>query len=401
MLEVAAALEIVLQHARPLTPEPFPLDSQSLGQVLAAPIQSDIDSPPYTKALMDGYAVRANECTTPNTVLTVIEEIAAGQMPTKKVEAGQASRIMTGAPLPDGADAVVPHEKTTLAGTQVTLQTAPRVGEHILERGREMQRGETVLTPGTILRAQEYGLLATVGHTSVSAYPLPKVGVISTGDEIVEPDQRPGPGQIRNSNGPMLLAAAVFAGGLAQYFGRASDTRAELTALVREAFDEADIVILSGGVSAGKFDFVPEVLAELGVTTHFHKILMKPGKPLLFGTNQEKLVFGLPGNPVSSFVCFHLFIRPAIRKLRGETDWGPTFVPMPLACDFTTDNNRPTYGPAKLELTEQGISIRPLAWFGSADLRGLCGCDALVSVPAGRVSYQAGQTIPALLLNLA
>lgn len=401
MLDVAAALQVVLNHARVLPPEPFALSSQSLGQVLATAVTSDLDSPPFTKALMDGYAVRAADVAQPNTTLAVVEEVAAGYLPTREVGQGQAIRIMTGAPLPTGADAVVPHERTTLAGQHVTIQSTAQPGEFVLPQGREMHTGETVLQPGAILQAQEYGLLATVGKTSVQAYPMPRMGVIATGDELVEPARKPKPGQIRNSNGPMLMAASALAGGLPQYLGLASDRRDHLVSLVKEGLEIADIVLLTGGVSAGKYDFVPEVLTELGVTTHFHKILMKPGRPILFGTNHDTLIFGLPGNPVSAFVCFHLFVRPAIRRLRGESQTGPTFIPLPLASDFATDNNRPTYGPATLELTEAGLRVRPQAWFGSADLRSLCGCNALIRVPAGSVAHKAGEPIPTLLLNLA
>ena len=399
MLEVAEALNLVLDRARPLAPIATDLSPAALGHVLAEPVLSDINSPPFTKSLMDGYAVRSADCASPGATLQVIEEVAAGKIPTLTVGRGQATRVMTGAPIPEGADAIVMHERTELTADRVTIRQSVTVGAYVLPRGREMNAGDVVLAAGAVLGPQEFGLLAAVGRTKVSAYPCPRLALISTGDELVEACTYPAAGQIRNSNGPMLLAQAARAGALPHYAGLARDDRSVLLDLARRAFDSADIVVLSGGVSAGKFDYVPGVLEELGVTPRFHKINLKPGRPLLFGTRGDTLVFGLPGNPVSSFVCFELFVRPAVRKLRGYADAAPAFVPVPLTSDFATTNDRPTYGPARLERSAEGLRVRPQGWFGSADLRGLAGADALVRVPAGASSYKAGEAIPTLFLN--
>lgn len=396
MLEVAAALEIVLGRAAPLPTEIVPLH-QAAGRVSAESVASDIDSPPYTKALMDGYAIRSAD-TGPGTTLAVIEEVAAGRMPTRAVGPGDATRIMTGAPIPDGADAVIPHEETEAAGNAVRLRRAAKVGESILPRGREMKAGEVVVPVGTRLTPQAIGLLAAVGRTTVTGYRVPRLAILATGDELVEADQRPGPGQIRNSNGPMLSALASRAGATAEYFGIGPDERDGLRRLVARGLDSADVLVLAGGVSAGKFDLVPEVLKELGVTAHFHKIRLKPGKPLLFGSRESTLVFGLPGNPVSSFVGFELFVRPALRKMMGDAIPGPILVPVPLAAPLTARNDRPTYAPARLE-TAHGFRVRPGNWFGSADLRGLLTADALVSISAGNVELAAGEPLPTLLLS--
>jgi molybdopterin molybdotransferase len=395
MIEVPAALEIVLGRAAGLPTEPVQL-SAALGRFLAEPVESDTDSPPYTKALMDGYAVRSADCGGPTT-LAVIEEVAAGRVPTRSVGVGEATRIMTGAPIPAGADAVIPHEETEAAGNTVRIRRAVPTGEWVLPRGREMRAGEVVVPAGTRLTPQAIGLLAAVGRTTVRVHRTPRVAVLATGDELVEAGEKAGPGQIRNSNGPMLCALATRAGAKVEYHGIGRDDRAALTGLVARGLELADVLLLAGGVSAGKFDLVPDVLKELGVTAHFHKVRLKPGKPLLFGSRGDRLVFGLPGNPVSSFVGFELFVRPALRKMMGDHDPGPTFVPVPLAAAFSAKNDRPTYAPARLEATD-GLRVRLADWFGSADLRGLLMADALVSLPAGPVEYAAGETIPTLVI---
>lgn len=398
MLSVAEALAIVLQHARPLSPETCPLTPAALGLVLAEDVASDLDMPPHDKAMMDGCAVRSADLPDGRGVLQVVEEITAGQTPRLPLGEGQASRIMTGAPLPDGADAVVMVERTqTLEGGRVAVEDRPpQTGQNILYRGREMRRGERVLAAGALLRPQEFGLLATVGRTEVRVVPAPRVAILSTGDEVVEAPQKPGPGQIRNGNGPMLVALTARAGGVPNYLGIARDRVEDLRPHVAEGL-RANVLVLSGGVSAGKLDLVPGVLQEAGITAHFHKVEMKPGKPVLFGTTPEgTLVFGLPGNPVSALVCFELFVRPAIRRLRGHEDPGPRLVPARLVEDFAYRTDRPTYHPAVLEATPEGWQVDAVPWFGSPDLRGLADANAFVLFPAGDRRHRAGQMFDVL-----
>ncbi len=405
MLSVAEALAVVLQHARPLPPRSVALSASAVGLVLAEDVASDMDMPPYDKALMDGYAVRSADLVDGKATLAVIEEITAGRTPTRTVESGQAARIMTGAPLPAGADAVVPWERTELLTVLGTRHQPVRIkedrpvvpGQNVMPLGREMRRGEVVVSRGSVLRPQEFGVLATVGRTTVHAHPAPEVAILSTGDEVVDASRRPGPGQIRNGNGPMLLAQVVRAGAVPKPHGIAPDTLDGLRPLVREGL-RSDVLILSGGVSAGKLDLVPGVLKDEGVVAHFHKVEMKPGKPVLFGTCEPgpRLVFGLPGNPVSALVCFELFVRLALRRLGGHEPPGPNMVEAELAEDFPYRTDRPTYHPARLQATAEGWRVRPVPWFGSPDLRGLVAANAFVVLPPGDHRHRAGERFPVL-----
>ncbi|MGL4553528.1 MAG: molybdopterin molybdotransferase MoeA [Gemmataceae bacterium] len=389
MLDVTEARRIILSFAQTL-PAAATAAASALGRVLAEAVASDLDMPPFDKALMDGYAVRSADAGE----RVVIEEVGAGRTPTKPVGVGQATRIMTGAPLPDGADAVVPHEKTTLAGERVTLHVTPRAEQNILRRASEYAVGKVVLSPGTVLRPQEIGVLASVGRAEVRAVPPPRVAVIATGDELVEPPALPGPGQLRNSNAPMLVAQALGAGAAPENLGIARDGLDSLVPLIESGLRH-DVVLLSGGVSAGKRDLVPEALAAMGVTAHFHKVSMKPGKPLLFGTRGATLVFGLPGNPVSSFVCFELFVRPALRRLAGHAELDLPRLDAALAADFAHDSDRPTFHPARLD----GTAVRPTPWLGSADLSCLLAANALMELPAGARRYARGDAVSTLILG--
>ncbi len=416
MLSVAEAQELILQYVRPLPPEATCLTPSSLGLVLAENVISDLDSPPFDKALMDGYAVRATDLKEGHATLEVVEEVPAGHAPERSIASGRTIRIMTGAPIPGGADAVVKVELSKeVEANRVVLKDQPRPGQNILPRGQEMTRGEVVVRAGCRLRPQEFGVLAAVGRTSVLVHPAPAVAILCTGDEIVEPHIVPGPAQIRNSNGPMLLAQVCRAGGIPRFLGIARDQEEHLRSRITEGL-QSHVLILSGGVSAGKRDLVPATLAQLGVQAIFHTVEMKPGKPMFFGVaaantaycvrgsaNKDgygTLVFGLPGNPVSSLVCFELFVRPAIGRLLGRDEPGPCIVKAVLEEDFPYRSDRPTYHPARLGAGETGgrtfWRVRPVAWSGSADLRGLLPANAFVLFPPGDQVHKAGQAFAVL-----
>lgn len=414
MLSVAEAQAIVLEHAAPPPPAVVPLAETALGLVLAEDVASDMDMPPYDKALMDGYAVRSADLSQGHGVLTITEEITAGRMPTLPVRPGQAARIMTGAPLPEGADAVVMVERTRLLeDDHVQIDDKPpHPGQNVLRQASEMRRGDTVLSRGTVLRPQEIGVLATVGRTSIQVFPRPQVAILATGDELVEAGRLPAPGQIRNGNSPMLTAQVCRAGGVPRNLGIAPDEMPTLKALIAEGL-RSSMLVLSGGVSAGKLDLVPAALQDLGVKAHVHKIAMKPGKPILFGTKivsplpggegpgrrGQTLVFGLPGNPVSALVCFELFVRPAIRRLAGHAEPGPFLRPARLMQDFAYRSDRPTYHPARLELQDGSWLVQPVAWLGSADLRSVTRANTFVLLPQGEHVHKAGTVFPVLLTD--
>jgi molybdopterin molybdotransferase len=303
--------------------------------------------------------------------------------------------------MPRGADAVVMVEQTQTSAQRVRIaQPSVRVGQNIMRRATSLERGQTVLQAGKLLRPCEIGLLAEVGRKVVEVIPMPRVGVLGTGNELVEHAESPAAGQIRNSNGPMLAALAESAGALPTDLGIARDNPEDLERLIGTALATQQVVVISGGVSAGVLDLVPGTLAVLGVEQVFHKVSLKPGKPLWFGekrraTGQSVLVFGLPGNPVSSLVCFELFVRPAIQKMRGLAPTGLKRVSARLDSDHQQRGDRPTYWPAVLE----GEKVKPLSWKGSGDLRTLTDANCLAFFPAGEKLWSAGEGVEAILLE--
>lgn len=415
MLPIEAAFAAVMAECRSLPPQRRPLDA-ALHHVLAETISADRDSPPFDKALVDGYAIRATELSTPGATFAIGEEIPAGRVPSRVLAPGEAALIMTGAPLPAGADAVVMIEQTRREpdGNRVRMiETAARPGQNRMERGQEMRRGDVVLRPATLLTPPRIGLLATVGQVRPLVVPMPRVHILATGDEIVDPAATPGPGQIRNSNAAMLQAFVTRAlPGAASDAGQVrSSTAPDQRERLRDALAiglEADVLLITGGVSAGNRDLVPETLAALGVTTIFHKVRLKPGKPLLFGVGPARsadgrpgcLVFGLPGNPVSAIVGFLIFVKPALDRLRGldpdscrrDPFDRPRF---PLLAPFTQRGDRVTYHPARLVAGRDGRqAVETLRWSGSADLRALADADGFALFEAGDHDYPGGTPVP-------
>lgn len=402
MLTVDEALDRILNEVSPLSPVSVPLHD-ALGQVLAADVVSDADSPPFDKSMMDGYAVRTADVSEPSAALRVIEELTAGRVAEHPVGPGEAIRIMTGAPIPDGADAVVRIEDTESgdAPDRVRILTAlPRPGVNIICRGMAMKAGETVLSRGAVLRAPQLGALAELGRTLVSVYPPPLMGVLATGDEIVPLGHDVGPGQIRNSNESMLLAQAAQFGCHRFPLGIARDHASHLQRKVNVGL-ACDVLCLSGGVSAGKLDLVPQALQLAGVREVFHKVRIKPGKPVWFGVldaerasdGRTHYIFGLPGNPVSSMVCCELFVQTAVRRLRGLEPARPVPLTAELACEHHHQDDRPTYFPSRLVYKGQRLRVTPIDWKGSADLRSTVDANAMTLFPAGERNYTAGDTV--------
>jgi len=413
MLTVAEALTAVRSHARPLPPRPARL-GDALGLVLAGDVVADLDLPPFDKALVDGFAVRSTDAAGPSR-LRVVAEILAGQSPSRPIGPGEAAAIMTGAPLPPGADAVVMVERTARPGPDLVAFDGPVApGQNRLVRGRELRAGEVVVPRGAVLDPARLGVLASVGATRVLVRPRPVVAVAATGDELVPVDQVPGPGQIRNSNSILLAALAEESGATAATIPILAD-RVEVlrdafaTALDRGAdpAGRADVLLVSGGVSAGRRDLVPEALGAIGVRCVFHKVRVKPGKPLWFGVGPDReggppaLVFGLPGNPVSGLVGFLLFVRPALAVLAGPGPGAETGMTVPLAADYRHADDRDTYRPARLVGPVEGgeFLVDPLPWSGSSDLRAAASGDGFAIFPAGERIYREGDRIGFLPLR--
>ncbi len=405
MLTVEEALRAVLEEALRLPAESVSLDA-ALRCVLAEDVAADIDLPPFDKSLVDGYAVRSGDLSGPDRRLRVGETITAGQVPSRPLGPREAAVIMTGSPVPPGCDAVVMHERTRPDGdgdgASVRVEEPEvRAGQNILARGREIRAGEVILAAGTVLGPAHLGVLASVGRTPVRVV-RPRIAVASTGDELVDPERTPGPGQIRNSNAIMLRALAVEEGARAESLPTAPDEPVELRRILQGGL-EFDVLIVTGGVSAGQRDLVPAALAELGVRRIFHKVQLKPGKPLWFGVGPTRagrpgtMVFGLPGNPVSSLVVFLLFVRPALARMAGRPGPIPATVPARLTSGFRHRGDRPTYHPARLAAEpgdgSQAPAIETLVWHGSADLRTAAAADGFAVFPAGDRDYSPGETV--------
>ncbi|MFQ5667838.1 MAG: gephyrin-like molybdotransferase Glp [Candidatus Binatia bacterium] len=319
MISVHRALELILSEVPRLGVEYVPVP-QTLGRVLAAGVQASRDVPPFRNAAMDGYAVRAADVATASAetpvVLRILEVIGAGVVPSQRVRVGAATKIMTGSPMPEGADAVVRVEDTEERDGHVRILAPVAAGTAVRRPGEDVRAGDTVLAPGRALRAADIGLLASLGLAVVPVRRRPVVAILATGDELVELGQSLGPGQIVNSNAYALAAAVQEAGGLPQLQGIVRDTPEATRRAFRDAFG-SDLVLSTGGVSMGTFDLVRRSLSDLGVTERFWKVAQKPGKPLSFGVRHGTPVFGLPGNPVSCLVCFYVYVRPALRALCG------------------------------------------------------------------------------------
>ncbi len=401
MLEVSAALDLILQQTAPLAAQRLPV-AKTLGQVLAEDVAADVDSPPHDKAMMDGVAVAAGDLGQADAELQVLETITAGDTPQTALEPGACVRIMTGAPIPPGTAAVVMREQVAeLPNGRVRVAlTNTTAGKHIMRRGASMHCGEVILPRGTCLRPLEVGLLSEVGRAQVMVVGRPQVAVLATGNELVPADEQPSPGMIRNTNGPMLLAAATAAGAAPHDLGIGRDDREQLAERIAEGL-QRDILLLSGGVSAGVLDLVPGVLQQLGVRQVFHKVRLKPGKPLWFGVSQhaegQTLVFGLPGNPVSALVCFRLFVQPALQRLAGQAvaSESKPLEMLRLSEPYEHSSERSVYWPAR----RRGTMVELLAWHGSADLRHFSAADCLAVLPAGERRYSQGELVEVLDLG--
>jgi molybdopterin molybdotransferase len=398
MIPVEEALEIVLREAPALSHEDVALDD-ALSRVLAGDVASDSDLPPFDRAAMDGYALRAADVVSAPAALDVVGEVRAGQWPDLTVGPGQAVRIMTGAPVPPGADAVQQVEKTQpLDEFRVTILSAVAQGANVAPRGSEVRAGDVVLARGRVIDPAAIAVLASAGRARVRVARRPVVALLVTGDEIVEVSATPAPGQIRNSNGPAVAAQARLAGATVRLLGVAPDRQDAIAEALRAGL-AADVLVVSGGVSAGDYDLVEPALLELGATFLFTKVAVKPGAPLVFGRRGATLVFGLPGNPVSAQVTFDLFVRPALLKMQGATVLSRPRVTVELLAAVKNRSGRKSHVPARVRFEGGRLVARPVRSMGSGDLAAHARANALVVIEADRPQAVVGETAEAVLLG--
>ncbi len=395
---------------------------EALGRVLAERIFADRDYPPFDRSTRDGFAVRAADITAPGCTLEVISEIKAGDEFAETVGAHQCVEIMTGAGLPAGADAVVMVEHTRPCSSatvpprqarsrgvgdsgavlrqdrRVLIERPVERGQNIVPRGTEARAEQAVLEPGTRLGYAEVALAAQVGRSRVDVFRRPRLAVISTGDEVVSIESKPGPFHIRNSNGVSVAAQAAMAGAEPFSLGNVPDRMVELRSAIERGL-EADILVLSGGVSMGKYDLVEQVLHELGTEVFFDAVAIRPGRPAVFGVSRGKLVFGLPGNPVSTMVTFELFVLPAIDLLGGAKPRPLPLFRAKLAAPVVQKAPLTHFLPARVSWAAGEALVEELPWQGSGDLVALAQANCFLVVPRTKLKLSAGEWIEVLPLR--
>ena len=399
MIKFEEAYKIVSEAGVILNTKKVTLNN-SLGFVLAEDVKSDMNMPPFDKSAMDGYACKevdmANE-------LEVVEIIPAGKIPEKTIGKNQCAKIMTGSMIPKGADCVIIVEDTEDISNNIIRYTKPvpeinacqvetgnKPNVNICYLGEDIQTGNTVLEKGTLIKAQHIAVMASVGCTKVLVYRKPKVAVLPTGDEIVEPHIKPDISQIRNSNGSQLVAQLKAMGIEANYFGIARDTESATMELIKKAYEENDVILLTGGVSMGDFDLVPAILKNLKFELLFESVAVQPGKPTVFGKKGNKYCFGLPGNPVSSFVQFELLTKPLLYLLMGQ-NYTPLNLKLPLSKDFKRKKAaRLSWMPAVFN--DDG-TILPVEYHGSAHINGLGVAQAIMAIPIGVTELKKGDLV--------
>jgi molybdopterin molybdotransferase len=363
---------------------------QALGRVISENVPADRDYPPFTRSARDGFAVRAADL--PGE-LAIIGEVRAGQMFEGSLGAGEAVEIMTGAPLPEGADAVVMIEHTQIEGRRVRIERTQQRGDNISGRGTDAAEGAVVLEAGRRLGFAEIALLATVGRDCVQVFRKPRVAILPTGDEIVEASERPGPSQIRNSNAWSLAAQVIRAGGTPEIMPIARDNYESTSSLIERGL-EADLLLLSGGVSAGKYDIVEKVLAGMGAQFYFDRVKIQPGQPLVFGSVRGKQFFGLPGNPASTMITFEVFARAAVELLEGAQEAPLPLLRARLSREFHHKPGLTRFLPATL--SADGSTVTPEPWSGSGDVPALARANAFLVAEMDRESWAEGEDVRVL-----
>lgn len=397
LLPVSEARRIILEHVQPLGTEERRFEDAQ-GYVLAEDVRAREPMPPFPASAKDGFAVIADDTTEWR---RIVGDQFAGYDANLRVEYGTAARITTGAPVPQGANAVIMVEFSEVQGDRVRFTRRVEPGADIRPVGQDIAQGQVVLPAGTRLGPAELGLLATVGATRITVWKRPRIGVMSTGDELVEPDETPGPGQIRDANRFSLMAAIRETGAEALDLGLAPDTADALEAFIREGLRVCDAIVTSGGVSMGELDLVKPLLERMG-TVHFGRVSVKPGKPVTFATVDGKPFFAMPGFPVSSLVAFEIFARPALLRMAGwplDAVERPR-VPVVLDHDIRHGAARTEYQRAivRFDRTDGRFHATTTGFQGSGRLLSMVGANALLELPEGRGDFHAGESVDALLI---
>jgi molybdopterin molybdotransferase len=395
MLSVEEAQREILGRVRVLTSERVDVLA-ALGRVLAEPIRSTRRIPPWPNSSMDGYAVRAADAR-PAATLRVVGRVVAGSLPTRAVGAGEAVRIFTGAPLPSGADAVIPQEDVDARDGVIALRSAVEPGAYVRPAGEDVREGDLVLEPGRAIGAAEIGILATLGRTQVSVGRRPRVAVLSTGNELADLGTEPTAAQIPNSNTYSLMAQVMEAGGLPLNLGVVPDRLDAIAERIARGA-EADVLVSSAGVSVGELDLVREALVNAGAELHLWKVDMRPGKPITFGSLGGKPVFGLPGNPVSAMVTFELFVRPMLLAMQGRRGTGRLTVRATALAPIVNRGSRRGYLRVVLEARDGRWGARLTGGQGSGILRSMVSADGL-AVLLGDTTVAVGEDIEVIVLR--
>jgi molybdopterin molybdotransferase len=395
------ARHVVERHAREVRPggtESVGLLS-SLGRVLAQQVAADRDFPPFRRAMRDGYAVRAADLARLPVTLHVVGEIKAGAAAEDvplEIAPGQAAGIMTGAPAPNGADAVVMIEYTNLKDDRVTITREVASGDNIVPLGSEAKKGQTLLQPGIRMDYAAIGLAASVGLASLSVYRRPRIAILSTGDELVEIDKQPGPHQIRNSNSYSLAAQVEAAGGEVNILSIARDERSHLRTLLEQGL-QSELLLLSGGVSMGKYDLVEQVLAEFAAEFFFTGAQIQPGRPVVFGRARDRYFFGLPGNPISTMVTFELFAKAMLEALAGMTPRQLQFLHARLKTELTVKTGLKRFLPGLLSGEFENVEVKLAGWHGSGDVAAMGRSNCYIVIPEDRTKFAAGEWVAVVM----
>ncbi|MDB9313291.1 molybdopterin molybdotransferase MoeA [Spirulina sp. CS-785/01] len=397
MLSVTDAEAIIFDLVQPLRETETVALEDALGRVLATPVRSGLDFPYWDNSAMDGYAVRFEDVRSVPVTLEIIEEIPAGVAPQKTLQVGQAARIFTGAVMPQGADAVVMQENTRREGNQVIIQESSASGAFVRHQGAFYQANTPLLEAGITINAPELAVLATAQCTQLQVYRRPRVAIFSTGDELIPPSGVLQPGQIVDSNQYALAALVWGLGAIPVPLGIIPDCRGELKGAIAQSLKSADIVLSTGGVSVGDYDYIEELLAELGGKIHVRSVAVKPGKPLTVAEFPNCLYFGIPGNPVSALVSGWRFVLPALRKLAGLKDWRPELIYVPTKHQLTAGGKRETYLWGQLNGIEGEYQFSVAGGsHSSGNLINLAGTNALAIVPVGVAEIPAGEKVRVL-----